>query len=94
MLEIETEARTNSSIQSQDNISRLVSNPNYLTQQQIEEEKKELASRAEALEMKIKLSAEIEEQIRLLKQQSPLETDLDCTRPSSVSSGDSMFAWL
>jgi hypothetical protein len=92
--EIETDVRANSAIQIRDNISRLVSNPNYLTRQQIEEEKRELAKRADALEMKIKVSADIEEQLRLLKQQSPQESDLDSARPSSVSSDDSMYAWL
>jgi hypothetical protein len=60
-------------IQFERNIANLISNPDYLSPSQIEEEKRELEGRAKDLEAKIKISGEIERRINQLRLESEAE---------------------
>jgi hypothetical protein len=50
-------------------VRQLKSDPNYMTQQEIEKEKKELEDRAAILEARIRVSKEIEAQIRSVREE-------------------------
>ena len=64
----ESESRDEFGIESE-RVRQLKSDPNYMTRQEIEREKKELEDRAAILEVRIRVSAEIEDQIRFVREE-------------------------
>lgn len=66
-------------------ISELISNPDYLSPEEIEAERREIRRRTELLEARIKVSADIEERISQLKfRSSSVSEDGQTSRESSI----------